>query len=180
MKTFVTYVLKKKLPTKVEMCKRAGVKSPKTLVTHLNYLKSFGYVVEPDEDDPRRKEIAYYLPELEEFKMYVPNDTVSYLSDNCKEHIFKIYIYLYQKFIQAQSVHKLYEFTNQEIGEHIGIQTTNYARGYEVINNALRFLEVSGLVSMQCFFDGIKPKKRLLSVAFTVKPTSIDEDKKQE
>lgn len=95
MKTFVTYVLKKKLPTKVEMCKRAGVKSPKTLVTHLNYLKSFGYVVEPDENDPRRKEIAYYLPELEEFKMYVPNDTVSYLSDNCKEHIFKIYIYLY-------------------------------------------------------------------------------------
>jgi hypothetical protein len=48
----------------------------------------------------------------------------------------------------------LYEFTLEELGNHIGLKIKNNSRGYEIINNALELLCNSGLVDYVSFFDG--------------------------
>jgi hypothetical protein len=47
-----------------------------------------------------------------------------------------------------------YEFTLEELGNHIGIKVKNNSRGYEIINNALELLSNSGLIDYVSFFDG--------------------------
>lgn len=162
---YQTYVPKSKMPTQAEMCRILGIKSPKTLRQHLQYLIDQHYIVPggTNEDD---KNVAYYLPEMENIYFYIPIDTLKYLRDSCKEHVFKIYIYLGQRYKMALGMGKQYEFTLEELGTHIGIGLKNHSRQYEVVNNALELLYNSGLISYVSYFDGQMQKKKLMSFSF--------------
>lgn len=72
------------------MCEVLGIKSPKTLRTHFNYLIEQGYIEETVD--------KYILPEIENIYFLIPRPTLKYLTDNCKEHVIKIYVYLGQKY----------------------------------------------------------------------------------
>ena len=128
------------------MCKLLGVSSPKTFRAHLNYLIEQGYVV--DEED------RYILPEMENIYFLIPLKTIRYLKDSCKDHVFKIYIYLGQKYKWSLEKGVSYEFTLEEIGEHVGVKVKNNTRGYEIVNNALQLLYNSQLIDYVSFFDG--------------------------
>ena len=155
---YFVFIQKKNMPKQNIMCEILGIKSPKTLRTHLNYLIEQGYV-----QDAENK---YVLPELEDIYFLIPLKTIQYLKDNCKEHVFKIYIYLGQRYKWALSNGTLYEFTLEELGNHIGLKIKNNSRGYEIINNALELLCNSGLVDYVSFFDGQMQKKKLTKFSF--------------
>jgi hypothetical protein len=36
----------------------------------------------------------YILPEIEDIYFMIPLKTLKYLTDNCREHVIKIYVYL--------------------------------------------------------------------------------------
>ena len=158
---YITYVLKSKLPTQSKICEVIGLKSTKTYRTHLKYLIDNGYIEE--------KEDRFILPEKENIYFLIPLNTLKYLNDNCKEHIIKIYVYLGQKYKQALYSGKLYEFTTEELGNHIGIKVKNNSRGYEIINNALTLLYNSGLIDYVSFFDGQMQKKKLTQFSYEFK-----------
>lgn len=158
---YSTYVLKSKMPTQAVLCKKLGIKSPKTLREHLKYLVEQQYII-PGED----KDIAYYLPEMENIYFLIPETTLKYLNNNCKEHVIKIYIYLGQRYKMALNMGKQYEFTLEEIGTHLGIGLKNHTKQYEVVNNALELLFNSGLIEYVNFFDGQMQKKKLINFSF--------------
>lgn len=91
---------------------------------------------------------------MENIYFLIPLKTLKYLNDNCKEHVIKIYVYLGQRYKWALEKGIMYEFTLEELGNHIGIKVKNNSRGYEVINNALELLSNSGLIDYVSFFDG--------------------------
>ena len=140
------------------MCETLGIKSPKTLRGQFNYLIEQGYLI--DEGD------RYILPELENIYFLIPLNTLKYLNDNCKEHVIKIYVYLGQRYKWGEERGKEYEFTLEEIGNHIGLKIKNSSRGYEVVNNALDLLSNSGLIDYVTFFDGQSQKKKLVGFTY--------------
>lgn len=150
----MTIVKKDSLPTQSVMCEKLGIKSPKTLRTHIDYLKQMGYIIEDDEGN-------YVLPEKEDIFLMLPLDTLKYLNNNCRDHVIKIYVYLGQRFKMASSEFRQYEFTLQEIGEHIGIKVKNNSNGYGIVNNALELLYNSGLIDYCSYYDGKMQKKKL-------------------
>lgn len=156
-----TYVLKKDLPKQIDICEVLGIKSPKTYRTHLLYLIEQGYIIEEED--------KYILPRVEDIYFLIPLKTLQYLNDNCREHIIKIYIYLGQKYKFGLVKGSQYEFTLEEIGEHIGLKIKNNSRAYSVINNALDLLVNSGLIDYISFFDGQVQKKRLTEFSFDFK-----------
>lgn len=156
-----TYVLKKDLPKQIDICETLGIKSPKTYRTHLLYLIEQGYIIEEED--------KYILPRIEDIYFLIPLKTLQYLNDNCREHIIKIYIYLGQKYKFGLVKGSQYEFTLEEIGEHIGLKIKNNSRAYSVINNALDLLVNSGLIDYISFFDGQVQKKRLTKFSFDFK-----------
>lgn len=156
-----TYVLKKDLPKQIDICEVLGIKSPKTYRTHLLYLIEQGYIIEEED--------KYILPRVEDIYFLIPLKTLQYLNDNCREHIIKIYIYLGQKYKFSLVKGSQYEFTLEEIGEHIGLKIKNNSRAYSVINNALDLLVNSGLIDYISFFDGQVQKKRLTEFSFDFK-----------
>lgn len=155
---FLTYVDKKKMPKQSIMCEVLGMKSPKTLKSHFNYLIEKGYVCE--------EATRYVLPEMEDIYFLIPRKTLRYINDSCKEHVIKIYVYLGQRYKQATHRSEQYEFTLEEIGEHTGIKVKNNSRGYEIVNNALNLLCNSGLIDYVTFFDGQMQKKKLTMFNF--------------
>lgn len=155
---FLTYVSKSAVPKQSIMCETLGIKSPKTLRNHLNYLIESGYV--QDRQD------KYILPEMENIYFLIPLKTLKYLNDNCKEHVIKIYVYLGQRYKWALDKGIAYEFTLEELGNHIGIKVKNNSRGYEIINNALELLSNSGLIDYVSFFDGQMQKKKLTKFSY--------------
>ena len=148
-----TYVLKNKLPKQAAMCDILGIKSPKTLRNHLNYLIEKEYVIDVED--------KYVLPRKEDFYFLIPLKTLQYLNDNCKEHVIKIYVYLGQKHQQSMKNGQMYEFSSEELGDNIGLKIKNSSRGYEVINHALTLLSNSGLIDYVIYFDGQTQKKKL-------------------
>lgn len=155
---FLTYVQKREIPKQADICEILGIKSTKTLRTHLNYLISQGYVTEEDD--------KYILPEMESIYFLIPLKTLKYLNDNCKEHVIKIYVYLGQRYKWALERGNMYEFTLEELGNHIGLKIKNNSRGYEIINNALDLLSNSGLIDYISFFDGQMQKKKLTKFSY--------------
>lgn len=158
---FKTYVPKSKMLKQSEMCRILGINSPKTLRSHFNYLIEQGYVIKEGED--------YILPEMENIYFLIPLQTLNYLRDNCKEHVVKIYVYLGQKYKQALYSGKQYEFTLEELGNHIGLKIKNHSRGYEMINNVLDLLCNSELIDYVSYFDGVSQKKKLTKFSFEYK-----------
>ena len=69
---YKTYVLKKWLPIQSKMCQMLGIKSPKTLKTHLNYLIEQGYIIEEED--------RYILPEMENIYFLIPLHTLRYIN----------------------------------------------------------------------------------------------------
>ena len=155
---FLTFVWKNNIPKQTAMCETLGIKSPKTLRTHLNYLIEQGYVQDCQD--------KYVLPEMENIYFLIPLKTLKYLNDNCKEHVIKIYVYLGQRYKWALEKGTMYEFTLEELGNHIGIKVKNNSRGYEIINNALELLSNSGLIDYVSFFDGQMQKKKLTKFSY--------------
>lgn len=154
-----TIVYKDNIPKQSIICDKIGIKSPKTLRAHLNYLIEKGYIIQTEEGN-------YLLPEMENIFFMIPLDTVQYLKDNCREHIFKIYIYLGQRYKYALSKGTQYEFSLEELGNHIGIKVKNNTRGYSIINNALDLLCNSGLIEYVEYFNGQSQKKKLTKFSF--------------
>lgn len=142
------------MPAQSKICEILGIKSPKTLRTHLNNLIEEGYVVDASD--------RYVLPLAEDIYFLIPLSTLQYLNDNCRDHVIKIYIYLGQKYKYALSKGEPYVFTLEELGEHVGIKVKNNSRAYAVINNALKLLENSGLIEYVEYFDGQSQRKKLL------------------
>ena len=159
---FQNFVLKKNMPTQSKLCERLRIKSPKTLRQHLQHLIDQGYIV-PGGNTEEDKHIAYYLPEMEDHYQLIPQETLAYLNSNCREHVIKIYIYLTQRYQMALDKGIQYEFSLEEIGQHIGISVKNHVNQYAVINYALELLYNSGLIRYVSFFDGQSQKKKLLS-----------------
>lgn len=142
------------MPKQAFICEILGIKSPKTLRSHLNYLIEQGYV----EEEPDK----YILPRKEDIYFLIPRKTLSYLRNNCRDHVIKIYVYLGQRYKYAIHNGKNYEFTLEELGTHIGLKVKNNSRSYEIINNALDLLYNSGLIDYVSFFDGQMQKKKLI------------------
>lgn len=138
-----------------------GLKSPKTYRSHLNYLIEKGYVI--DDGD------KYILPRVENVYFMIPLETLQYINDNCREHIIKIYVYLGQRYKYGLEQGRHYEFTSEEIGEHIGLTVRNNKRGYQIINNALALLENSGLIEYVEYYDGNMAKKKIMNFSLEVK-----------
>lgn len=154
-KVIETIVMKKEMPTQAKICEVIGIKSPKTLKVHLDYLIEKNYIEVRDGN--------YILLEQENIFFMIPLNTIKYLTDNCREHVIKIYVYLGQRHKWALSLGKpYYEFTLEELGQHIGIKIKNNSRGYEIINNALDLLYNSNLIDYCSYFDGSMQKKKLL------------------
>ena len=163
---YQTYVSKKKMPNQKKLCEALGIGSPKTLKKQLAYLEERGYIISGDEEN---KDVAYYLPEMENIYFLIPTGTLQYLNDNCKEHVIKIYIYLGQRYKMALEEGRQYTFTLKEIAQHIGIKVENYSRGYSVVNHALELLYNSGLISYVSYFDGGMSHKKLTNFSMEYK-----------
>lgn len=153
-----TVISKYDIPKQSVICEKLGIKSTKTYRTHLNYLIEKGYV--------EKRGDVYVLPEMENIYFLIPLPTLQYLNDNCREHVIKIYVYLGQRYKYALYYGKQYEFSLEELGEHIGIKIKNSSRGYEIVNNALELLYNSGLIDYCEFFDGQSQKKKLTKFSF--------------
>lgn len=156
-----TIVNKKDLPTQAEICKKLGIKSPKTYRAHRDYLMSQGYIVEYDK--------YYVLPNKEEIFFMIPLATLQFLNDTIKEQVIKVYIYLGQRW----KYKKDYSFTIKEIGQHIGIKVDNDMRAYAIVNNALLCLEKLGLIGYADYTEMMDnkpvPRKRLTLFSFQIK-----------
>lgn len=167
---YKTFITKKNMLTQAEMCKRLGIKSPKTLRKHLEYLKEQNYIEESD-----KKDIVYYLPEMEDIYSLLPTETINYLVDSCKPHVIKLYIFLGQRYMLAMKQWgRPYQFSIKQLADHIGLDLQNHSRNYEVINNALLLLQNSGLIDYYDYFDGQKPIKILRSFSQIVKRPDIN------
>lgn len=146
------------MPTQAEICHNLGIKSPKTLRAHLNYLIQTGYV----ED----RETEYYLPNKEDIFTLLPLSTIKFLHDCLKDQVVKIYLYLGQRWNYKGTQ---YVFTIQELAEHTGIKLEGNLRGYETINNALTCLTNNGLISYVEYYENEKPRKRLTNFSLEYK-----------
>lgn len=63
-------VFKKDLPLKKDICEKIGVKSVKTLNSHMNYLIDNGYVIDDVDNN------MYILPNIENFYTLIPLETI--------------------------------------------------------------------------------------------------------
>ena len=164
-----TIVYKKDMPSQNAICEKLGIKSPKTLRSHIAYMIGAGYLAETEDGK------GYVIPEQEEIYLMVPIETTQYLWDNCKEHIFKIYVYLGQRFKYMQDINKeYYDFTLNEIGEHLGIGVKNHSEVYRVLNNALQLLQDVGLIRFEEVYKDKIPYKRLYDFSFYTKGVKMD------
>lgn len=160
-KEYKNFVKKSKMPVQGEFCRKLNIKSPKTFRSHFNYLIEKGYIVDGGD--------KYILPEMENIYFLIPLNTIRYINDNCKEHVYKIYIYLGQRYKWAIEKGFTYEFTLEELGEHIGLKVKNHTRGYEIVNNALLLLQNSGLIEYTSYFNSQSQKKKLIKFSFDYK-----------
>lgn len=119
-------VKKYNLPTQAEICRSLGIKSPKTLRAHLNYLIQTGYV-EDREDE-------YYLPTQESI-IRIPSRIILKLIN--EKHLLKVYIYLALKW---QYFQKTCHFTLTEIEQNLGIYSSNCSNTNTIIKSNLEKL----------------------------------------
>ena len=158
---YITVVEKKALPIQVEILKVLEMKSKTTLRAHLNYLIESGYVIE-DTNNKR-----YILPEKENIYFMLPLDTIQFINDTVKNEVYKIYIYLGQRWKYKQG----YVFTQEEIAEHLGTTLAGNETVRRQIRNSLIALQNNGLIQYEQFYEGKVPKYRLVnwSVHFVVR-----------
>lgn len=159
-----TVVSKKDLPVQAEMCRKLGIKSPKTFREHRDYLIDQGYIID--------EKSVYILPNREEIFFMMPLKTVQFLNDTLRDQIIKIYLYLGQRWKYKKGKSE-YEFTEQEIANHIGVKTSGNPRGYMTVRNGLLCLQKLGLIDYVSFYDNVDgkpvPKMRLVEFSLEIK-----------
>ena len=150
----ITFVGKWMMPKQSEICDAIGIKRTKTYRAHLNYLIEAGYVIE--------EESRYVLPRVEDFYLLLPLDTICFLKDVFRDQVVKAYIYLGQRW--RNNSNSNFEFTYEDLAQHIGIKLAGNAKGYEQIKNMLFVLERCGLieVSEEYFVNKGQSRHRLL------------------
>lgn len=153
-----TVVNKSTLPKQTDICGAIGIKSPKTLRVHLNYLLDTGYLEDCGDE--------YHLPNKEEIYFLIPLETTKFLHDCLTEKVVKVYIYLAQRWKYKGNQ---YTFTVEDIAEHIGINLSGHSRNYEIINNALICLMNNGLIDFVEYYENKKPIKRLINFSLYYK-----------
>ena len=153
-----TRVFFKDMPKNADIMNKIGIKSYKTLKGHLQYLIDTGYVIEG--------EGYYILDNKENIFLMIPLSTLQFLIDVVQDNIIKIYIYLGQKYKYATSLGTQYEFTLQELADHLGIKINGNGRAYEMLKNALSALHDFGLIDWIEYYDGHAPKKKLTKYSF--------------
>lgn len=145
-----TVVYKDALPCVKDLCATLG-KSRNTYKAHLKYLIDQGYVVEHP---------AYYLIDTRKENIYlsINTNTIKFLNDTVKEPVWKVYLYLGQRWKWKQ---QNYVFTVEEICEHIGRKANGHSEAYAYVNNILTALVNNGLIEIAKFYDGKAPRYRL-------------------
>lgn len=156
-----TRVYFKNMATQAKICEKVKIKSPKTYKVHLNYLIENGYIEVKDD--------YYLLNNKENAFLMIPLETLQFLVDVVQEHIIKIYVYLGQRYKYGLTLGKQWEFTIQEVADHVGLKLDGTPRSYAIINHALEALSSFGLISYVSFFDGKAPKKKLTGFSFEYK-----------
>lgn len=149
----MTIVEKSSLPKQDEMLVTLGMKSKTTFRNHLKYLIDSEYVV----DDTKNK--RYILPDKENIFFYLPLETVQFINDTVKEQVYKIYLYLGQRWKYKPG----YVFTQEEIAEHLGTSLAGNETVRRQIRNALIALQNHGLIGYEQFYEGKVPKYRLIN-----------------
>lgn len=145
-----TVVYKENLPSQAVIGRDVLHKTRQTVINHLKYLKQEGYVIEEKD--------KYILPKMENIYFIIPLDTLEYLLNTVKESVIKTYIYLGQRWKWKGSE---YEFTLEEIGEHIGKKINNHQRVYKELNDILHCLKNEGLIDYCEYYNGQSKKKKL-------------------
>lgn len=150
-----TRVYKNKLPNQKEIAKLLRI-SVRTLTRHMTYLIDTRYVKVIDK--------YYVIPNIEKVYFTIPLDTVRFLIHTSKDTVIKTYIYLGQRWKYKGSE---YEFTLEELGDHIGRKINNHSCVYEELNDILKCLQNNGLISYCEYYNGKSKKKRLLNFGYT-------------
>lgn len=157
-----TFVLKKDLPIQTKICSAIGIKSPKTLRAHLDYLIEQKFVEEETD--------RYILPLQENIYFLIPQRTLRFLTNNCKEHIMKIYVYLGQRWKWACLRSESYTFSYKELAQHIGIYSkNNETRVNQQIKDALDLLTMAELIDYDDIYIDKVPYKKLTKFSFDYK-----------
>ena len=135
-----TVIYKQNMPTGLEMAEHLTPKgnsqkvSKATANRHFKKLMDYGYI---------KKEKDYYeILNPEDSFLMVPLDTINFLLDNLRPHVFKTFIYL----VQRNKFKENYEFTIQELAEHTGLSTTHRQSTNATLKNALLVLNKLNLV----------------------------------
>lgn len=135
-----TVIYKQNMPTGLEMAEHLTPKgnsqkvSKATANRHFKKLMDYGYI---------KKEKDYYeILNPEDSFLMVPLDTINFLLDNLRPHVFKTFIYL----VQRNKFKENYEFTLQELAEHTGLSTTHRQSTNATLKNALLVLNKLNLV----------------------------------
>lgn len=156
-----TRVYKSRLPPLGDIGLAVGIKSRATVRDHLNYLIENDYITDKGE---------YYIMNTDKEGIYLRLglDTIRFLNNTVRENIWKMYIYLGQRWKWKQNE---FVFSLEDLAKHIGMRLSNNRVRYEALNDGLRLLEISGFIKVQNFRDerGV-PRKRLLSFRFAPAP----------
>ena len=104
----------------------------------------------------------YVLPDVEDIFLMIPLDTMQFIKDTVKEQVYKVYIYLGQRW----KFKKGYVFTQEEIAQHLGLKLDGNIAARRQISNALIALQNHGLISYEQFYEGKIPKHRLLNWSY--------------
>lgn len=158
-----TVVWKDGFPTQGEICRVLGIKTPKTYRSHRDALIEAGYLIEEED--------CYVLPNQEDIFLMIPLETLQFLLDTLTEQVIKIYIFLGQRYKMKEKEGKgvKYSFTEEEICAAIGLNVRTTPRYYTVVKNALKCLELLGLIEVKSYYEGQKPRLRLVNYSFQVK-----------
>ncbi len=151
----ITRIFKPDLPKQAVMCEKAFIKSPKTYRKRFQVLLDRGFLI--DEGD------YYILPNIEKQFIMVPLDTLLFFRDVLKQDVYKIYIYLGQRWSWK---HNEYIFTKGELLEHIGLSAESGAN-LRYATNILDVLKNNGLINFAVYYDGKGPRIRLTGFSLT-------------
>lgn len=140
------------------------VKSRQTVYNHLKYLLEQDYITDKDEYYLINNKQAPYLK--------LPLDLIKYFSDNLKEAVLKVYIYLGQRYNFKPET---YEFTIKELCEHLGLNY-NVKRNRERISNTLSILSDVGLIEYKIFKqDNLTFKMKLIHFSAQKPKNNLDQ-----
>lgn len=104
----------------------------------------------------------YYLPDLEQIYLLIPLDTLHFIQDTVKEAVYKVYIYLGQRWKYKPG----YLFTQEEIAQHLGLSLAGNETVRRQIRNSLIALQNNGLIDFEQLYEGKIPKYKLTNWSF--------------